>query len=65
MKTMYDVRQLLKSHGAIVYTRDRSLDLSLMEEELRELYNWKIIDADTFQQGLLILRNENKLKGGE
>jgi uncharacterized protein YqgQ len=36
-----------------------------MEEELRELYNWKIIDADTFQQGLLILRNENKLKGGE
>ncbi|WP_332691077.1 YqgQ family protein [Halalkalibacter lacteus] len=60
MKTMYDVRQLLKNHGAIVYTRDRSFDLALMEEELRELYNWKIIDSHIFQQGLLILRNENK-----
>ncbi|MCL7747181.1 YqgQ family protein [Halalkalibacter sp. MEB205] len=61
MKTMYDVRQLLKKHGSIVYTRDRSIDLALMEDELRELYEWKMINTDTFQQGLLILRNETRL----
>ncbi|MFC0558110.1 YqgQ family protein [Halalkalibacter alkalisediminis] len=67
MKTMYDIGQLLKKHGTIIYTRDRSFDLLLMEDELRELYEMKLIDVYQFQQGLLILRNEkvNKVKGGE
>lgn len=58
---MYDVLQLLKRHGTIIYTKDRALDLSLMEEELRELYEWKIIEPNVFQQGLIILRNESRL----
>ncbi len=53
---MYDVLQLLKKHGTIIYTRDRALDLSLMEEELRELHEWKMIETNVFQQALLILR---------
>ncbi|MDT8861721.1 YqgQ family protein [Alkalihalobacillus sp. MEB130] len=60
MKTVYDVRQLLKKYGSIVYTRDRSLDLTLMEEELRELHEWKMIEKDVYLQGLLILQNEKK-----
>ncbi|GAE33465.1 YqgQ family protein [Halalkalibacter akibai] len=58
MKTMYDIGQLLKKHGTIVYTRDRSVDLILMEDELRELYEMKLIDVTEYQQGLLILRSE-------
>ncbi|WP_367613660.1 YqgQ family protein [Halalkalibacter nanhaiisediminis] len=58
---MYDVMQLLKKHGTIIYTGDRALDLSLMEDELRELYEWKMIEKNEFQQGLLILRNEIRL----
>jgi uncharacterized protein YqgQ len=58
MKTMYDLGQLLKKHGTIIYTRDRSLDLVLMEEELRELYEMKLIDVKDYQQGLLILKTE-------
>ncbi|WP_315615669.1 YqgQ family protein [Alkalihalobacillus sp. MEB130] len=60
LKTVYDVRQLLKKYGSIVYTRDRSLDLTLMEEELRELHEWKMIEKDVYLQGLLILQNEKK-----
>ncbi|MFC0854555.1 YqgQ family protein [Halalkalibacter oceani] len=55
---MFDVMQLLKKHGTIIYTKDRGLDLSLMEDELRELYEWKMIDQTVFQQALLILRQE-------
>ncbi|WP_439644262.1 YqgQ family protein [Halalkalibacter wakoensis] len=57
---MYDVRQLLKKHGTIVYTRDRSLDLALMEEELKELHEWKMIETVDFQQALLIIRSESR-----
>ncbi|GAE24775.1 hypothetical protein JCM9140_727 [Halalkalibacter wakoensis JCM 9140] len=60
MKSMYDVRQLLKKHGTIVYTRDRSLDLALMEEELKELHEWKMIETVDFQQALLIIRSESR-----
>jgi uncharacterized protein YqgQ len=58
MNTFYDVQQLLKKHGTIIYTKDRQLDLELMEEELRELYNWKMIETHVFQQSLLIIRKE-------
>lgn len=55
---MFDVMQLLKKYGTIIYTKDRGLDLSLMEDEIRELYEWKMIDQTVFQKALLILRQE-------
>nr|WP_285874374.1 YqgQ family protein [Halalkalibacter oceani] len=55
---MFDVMQLLKKYGTIIYTKDRGLDLELMEGEIRELYEWKMIDQTVFQQALLILRQE-------
>ncbi len=60
METMSDVLQQLKKYGTIIYTKDRLLDLSLMEEEWRELHKWKMVEQDVFQKGLLILRAERR-----
>lgn len=60
MKSMLDVLQILKRHGTIIYTKDRLLDLSLMEDEWRELYKWKMIEQDVFSQGLLLLKKERR-----
>ncbi|WP_100406816.1 YqgQ family protein [Bacillus solitudinis] len=58
MNTLYDVQQLLKKHGTIIYTRDTQLDLELMEEEIRELHNWKMVETSVFLQALLIIQKE-------
>lgn len=58
MKTMYDVRQLLKRYNIFIYTGSRIGDVELMELEIRSLYDAKLIDVHTLQQTLLILRQE-------
>jgi uncharacterized protein YqgQ len=66
MKTMHELRQFLQKHGAFIYTGDRAGDLELFEMELRQLYEWNMIDIQTLQQGLLILKKElNDLKKTE
>ncbi|MEW4222376.1 YqgQ family protein [Rossellomorea marisflavi] len=58
MKTIYDIQQLLKRFGTIIYVGDRLSDLELMEGELRELYVSKLIEQKEFQSALLLLRSE-------
>jgi len=58
MKSVYDVRQLLKKFGTIIYIGDRIADLELMEEELTELYKQQLITNQTFLQARHILNNE-------
>lgn len=58
MKTMIDIRQLLKSYGAFIYTGDKIADLELMEDEIRELYRSGVLDATVFQSAMIILRQE-------
>lgn len=60
LRTFYDVQQLLKKFGTIIYTRDRELDLFLMEVELRQLHESGMIDTKLFQQGLLIFKAERR-----
>ncbi|AZB43616.1 DUF910 family protein [Bacillus sp. FJAT-42376] len=62
MKTVYDVRQLLKKYGTIIYIGDRIADLELMEEEVRQLYESKLIETQVFQMALLILRHEAQIE---
>jgi len=61
MKTVYDIQQLLKRFGTIVYIGDRVADLELMEAEIRELYHSGLIDQKDYSTALLILRKENRL----
>lgn len=58
MKTIYDIQQLLKQYGTIIYIGDRLADLELMEEELKQLYESKLVETKDFQMALLILRQE-------
>ncbi|ANB57259.1 hypothetical protein GFC29_1710 [Anoxybacillus sp. B7M1] len=62
MKTVYDVQQLLKKFGTIIYVGDRVADLELMEEELKELYQSQLIDVQEYQMALLIVRHEAQME---
>ncbi|AGT32783.1 hypothetical protein M493_12685 [Geobacillus genomosp. 3] len=62
MKTVYDVQQLLKQFGTIIYVGDRLADLELMEEEVKELYESQLIDVKQLQAALLILRHEAQIE---
>ncbi|MFC4411123.1 YqgQ family protein [Chungangia koreensis] len=56
MRTVYDVQQLLRAYGIIVYTGDRKDDLLLMEMEVLDLYHSKFIDGETMKKAVMILR---------
>ncbi|SEQ19193.1 Uncharacterized protein YqgQ [Virgibacillus subterraneus] len=58
MKTIYDVRQLLKKFGTILYIGDRLADLELMEAEVKELYQSQFIEPNEYQEATLLLRQE-------
>ncbi|GAF66263.1 hypothetical protein BTS2_3163 [Bacillus sp. TS-2] len=58
MRTFYDVLQLLKRFGIFIYTRDRLSDLQLIEKEMNELHTWGMVDNETFQSAILIIRRE-------
>lgn len=61
MKTIYDIQQLLKRFGTIIYVGDRLSTLELMEYELKELYQSQLIDQKDFQSAILILRHEIRM----
>ncbi|OAS85081.1 MULTISPECIES: YqgQ family protein [Metabacillus] len=64
MKTIYDVQQLLKRYGTIIYIGDRIADLELMEEEIKQLYQSTLIEPKDYQMAILLLRQEvQRLKG--
>ncbi|MCP8967127.1 YqgQ family protein [Ectobacillus ponti] len=58
MTSIYDVQQLLKRYGTIIYTGDRLADLQLMEEELRELHQSQLVEQKDYEMALFILRQE-------
>ena len=62
MKTVYEIQQFLKQFGTIIYVGDRVADLELMEMELRELYQSKLVETKEYQTALLILRHEMQME---
>lgn len=58
MKTIYDVQQLLKKFGTIIYIGDRIADLELMEEEVKQLFQSNLIETQDYQMAILLLRQE-------
>jgi uncharacterized protein YqgQ len=62
MNTIYDVQQLLKKYGTIIYLGERLADLEMMESELIELYKSQLIETRDFQTALLLLRQEIQIE---
>ncbi|MBP2240878.1 uncharacterized protein YqgQ [Cytobacillus eiseniae] len=61
MKTIYDIQQLLKRFGTMIYIGNRVADLELMEEEVKELYDAQFIDTKVYQSAILLLRQEAQI----
>ncbi|EGP6967903.1 YqgQ family protein [Listeria monocytogenes] len=58
MKTVYDVAQLLRKHGIIVYLGKRQYDIEMMEYEITELFKHNILDREIFARARSILNQE-------
>ncbi|QDP40606.1 YqgQ family protein [Radiobacillus deserti] len=58
MKTIYDVQQLLKKYGTIIYIGDRIADLQMMEDEIKELYQSQLVEMEDYRMALLLIRHE-------
>lgn len=58
MNTFYDVQQLLKTFGHIVYFGDRELEIEFMLDELKELYMNHMIEKEQWARAAAVLRKE-------
>ncbi|KQL57962.1 MULTISPECIES: YqgQ family protein [Bacillaceae] len=63
METIVDIRDLLKQYGSFIYTRDRGMDLQLMQKEIKDLYQYGMISSQLYQSALLILKQEKAKLG--
>lgn len=62
MKTLYDVQQLLKHFGIVVYLGKRLYDIEMMKIELEALYQNALIDKENYLIAEMILRREHRIE---
>jgi len=58
LKDLYDVNQLLKRFGTIIYVGDKKAELDLIEDELKALFQNQLITKDQYLKGLMIINKE-------
>ncbi|WP_432368403.1 YqgQ family protein [Staphylococcus chromogenes] len=63
LKTFYDVLQLLKQFGYIIYFDNEDDMLEMIEQEIRTLYKHELINNETFIQSKLLI-NQRRMKRG-
>nr|WP_214269439.1 YqgQ family protein [Staphylococcus pseudoxylosus] len=61
INTFYDVQQLLKKFGFIVYFKDKADMYEMMKQEIKSLYNIGLISKDDYLKCRLII---NQRKSG-
>lgn len=62
MESMTEIRMWLRTVGAFIYTKNRLMDLDLMEEEIREAYKNGILDVRMYQTALLTIKRERRIE---
>ena len=62
MKTLYDVQQLLKQFGVVVYLGKGLYDIEMMKIELEALYKSALIDKENYLIAEMILRREHQIE---
>lgn len=63
IKNFYDVQQLLKNYGFIIYFKNKDDMYEMMLQEIVSLYNYELLTTDEYLQCKLIInkrRNEGK-----
>ncbi|MFC6117495.1 YqgQ family protein [Macrococcoides bohemicum] len=55
MHSFYDVQQLLKQFGIIIYFKDENDTIEMMNQEIKSLHDAGIITNEQFVQARLIL----------
>lgn len=63
LKTFYNVLQLLKQFGFIIYFDDEGDMLEMVEQEIRTLYKHGLINNETFMQSKLLI-NQRRMNRG-
>jgi len=58
MKNMYDIQQLLKRFGIIIYTGNRVSDLQLIDMEITELFKTQLITKEEYVTIKQIIQRE-------
>ncbi|MCG7338616.1 YqgQ family protein [Staphylococcus sp. ACRSN] len=61
ISTFYDVQQLLKKFGFIIYFKDKNDMYEMMEQEIHSLFQYKLISKEEYLKSRLIInqrRNE-------
>lgn len=54
--SLYEVRELLKRFGIFVYTGNEPDDAALMESELEDLYEMKLIEDEEYMRARMIIK---------
>lgn len=62
MKTLYDVQQLLKGFGILVYMGNRLYEIDMMKLELSRIYQAGLLDQQDYIAAELVLRQERRLE---
>jgi uncharacterized protein YqgQ len=62
MESMTEIRMWLRTVGAFIYTKNRLMDLDLMEEEIREAYKNGLLDVRMYQSALLTIKRERRIE---
>lgn len=63
INNFYDVLQLLKRYGFIIYFKDKEDMYEMMQQEIRSLYNYDLLTNEECLKCILIInqrRNEHK-----
>lgn len=60
MRNFYDVQQLLKTYGIVIYMQDRKHHLDLVEFEIRELYSRELLQQKEFLLAISIINQERQ-----
>ena len=61
INNFYDVLQLLKRYGFIIYFKDKEDMYEMMQQEIRSLYNYDLLTNEEYLKCILIInqrRNE-------
>ncbi|MEW4060181.1 YqgQ family protein [Bacillus siamensis] len=60
MNSFYDVQQLFKSFGHIMYFGDRQAEIDFMKDELKEMYLSNVIERDIWLKASGVLQQESE-----